>query len=59
MRKIKAKDFKELINAIDDNEEISFAVFDEYDTEVENVKLKEVRQGSYNTHYITLSAYNG
>ena len=56
---MKAKDFKDLINNIDDNEEISFAVFDQYDCEVENVKFQNFRQGYGNTYYITLSAYNG
>lgn len=54
---MKAKEFKELVNKIDDNEDINFAVFNEYGSEVEGVEFKKLREG-YGGWYLILSAEN-
>jgi hypothetical protein len=56
---MKVKELKELLNNMDDNANINFAVFDEYNCEIEGtVKFKEIEEYR-NECYITLSAYNG
>lgn len=54
---MRAKDFKELINKIDDDVDLSFTAFDEYGTEVEGLKFQSLEKG-YGKYYLTLSAAN-
>jgi len=54
---MKAKDLKKILSEFNDNEEIGFIVFDEYNCEVEGVKFKGFDKG-YKGFYLKLSAYN-
>ena len=54
---MKAKELKQMLNKIDDNEDISFSVFDDYGIEVEGLKFKTLEK-EYGSYYLTLSAYD-
>ena len=50
------KELKEKLNQFDENLKVKFAVFDEYECEVEGVKFKDIKQGYGDTVYLFIRA---